>query len=179
MVTVIGLFAKDEDAQYTIYALQNAGLARDKISVLVYEDTVQKFLAGNQKIIWSKSTRVGGGFLGVVIFDLYGLTLSGYARTNLLGYSSLSFWIFILALLTAMGADLGTFAGRFFGTEKLDRSIRPYIWSMHQGGALVVAQVDRKLASKVIDVLHQENGTAIKALQSRFGSFWQRESVMF
>ena len=174
MKTVIGLFSKDEEVQRSIYKLQVAGLAEGKISILTHEEAVRKFLDGNQNHIVEKYAGWGAVF-GITIFNLYDLTVGAYAWTNLFGYSSPSFWVFVLLMLTAMGALFGASAGWLFGVEKLDTGSRLYTWNVGQGSKLMVVQVNNELAPKVIDLLHQENGVAIKTLQSRFRSFWQAE----
>ena len=72
MKTVIGLFANDENVQRSIDKIQEAGIARDKIKVLAFEDTVADFLNGHQAVILTKY--VGWGIIiGISAFGLYEL----------------------------------------------------------------------------------------------------------
>ncbi|MDH3675302.1 MAG: hypothetical protein OES12_07385 [Anaerolineae bacterium] len=169
MKTVIGLFLKDEQVQHSIDKLQEAGIARDNIRVLAFEDTVADLLSGHQSVIVTKY--VGWGVIvSAAVFGLYELI----GRVCDCGINIYGFRIELdkLVLFIVVGAILAALAAYLAGVEHLDGSMRPYTWNVHQGGKVVAVRTHDELETTIMDILHKENGVAIKTLETRLGHLW-------
>ncbi len=173
MATVIGLFSKDEHVQRSIDKLQEAGITRDKIKVLAFEDAVVDLLNGRQSAVITKYVGLGV-LVGMTIFGLY--ELIGRICDCGIPIYGIRIELDTLALFIAVGAILSMLVGYFVGIERLKGSIRPYIWNVHQGSKVVAVQANDEQENTVINILHNENGAAIKTLETRASHFWHKAS---
>jgi hypothetical protein len=165
MSTVIGLFQQDENIHSSIYKLQQAGFAVDKIRVLTRYDEVQKLFSSNESHLVMKYMG-WGALLGIAILNLYGLTIGGYACNRLLGYIPVSYWICDIVGFTLLGLILGLSAGFFVGVNKFEGGADLYTHGVSRGGQLMTVKVDNELATdEIINILDQENAQGIKVFQ--------------
>ncbi|MCP4363303.1 MAG: hypothetical protein GY796_35335 [Chloroflexi bacterium] len=164
MKTVIGLFSKNGDVQRAIQRLQEANLPIDSISMLTSETAVRDVLSGHQKQELTKYAVWGLG-LSILFFALY--SLAGLVCDC--GLMVYNIWIELetLILFIAIGAALGLLIAYYMHVERLNDSIRPYTWNVYQGSAVVVVHTNNEQVATVVDILHHQNGAAIKTLETR------------
>jgi hypothetical protein len=162
MRTVIGLFLDDENAQSSILKLEETGLAEDQISVLTQPQAVQNLLIGNQTrrvapyIAW-------GTLCGMVILNVYGLTIGAYA-CSLCNHIPALFWICDVVGFTFLGLVLGAAAGWFVGLDKFEKEADLYTQGADAGGEVVTITVNNEFVTKVMGILRQENAVVVKTL---------------
>ena len=74
MRTIIGLFSKDDYVKASISKLEEIGIRREQIKVLVYENSVADLLTGHQSRIFARYAGWGMGISAAlfVLFELVG-----------------------------------------------------------------------------------------------------------
>ena len=162
MSMIIGLFSSDTKFHNAIRRLEETGLAKDQISVLIRHQAVQKLLAGKQvhRVLRAMGC---GAFLGFGIFCLIALAVDWYACCNLLGYGMM-FWLGGVVTYSLAGAVLGATASWFFEVDRIEKEIDFYVRGVDKKGQLVTVTAGDELATKVMDILREQNAVGIKLL---------------
>lgn len=171
MKTVIGLFAKDKQVQRSIDKLQEGGITRNEITVLAFKDTVTNLLSGHQSAVVTRYA-IWGVIISMAAFGLY--ELIGRICDCGINIYGLRIELEKLILFIVVGIILGVLAGYLAGVECLAGSVRPYTWNVDHGGKVIAVRTDDERETTVINILHKENGTAIKTLETRLGHFWYK-----
>lgn len=173
MRTIIGLFSKDDYVKASISKLEEIGIRREQIKVLVYENSVADLLTGHQGRIFARYAGWGMGS-SVALFVLFELV----GRICDCGITIYGFNVELdrLVLFIIAGVMFGLILAYLMGVERLQGSPRPYTWNVQHGSKVMVVKVSDEKEDEIIRILHAENGAAIKTLESRLYSILHQNS---
>lgn len=173
MKTIIGLFSKDDYVEASISKLKDAGIKREQINVLAYENIVADLLQGHQSQTFFRYATWGMAISAIVFifFELIG-------RICDCGITIYGLYVELdrLLLFTIVGVVLGLIVAYLIGVERLQGSPRPYTYNVQNGSKVIVVQVSDERETEIIEILHSENGAAIKTLESRLHSMLHHNS---
>ena len=173
MKTIIGLFSKDDYVGASISKLENVGIKREQIKVLAYENTVADLLEGHQSQTFARFAGWGMAISAIVfvLFELIG-------RICDCGITIYGFYVELdrLLLFVITGVVLGLIIAYLIGVEHLRGSPRPYTFNVQNGSKVLVVQVNDEREIEIIELLHSENGAAIRTLESRLHSLLHHNS---
>ena len=161
MVTVIGLFWGDENAQNSVRKLKEVGLAENNISLLTGYDAVRELLGVNQGHVVAKYTLMGA-LLGIATFAPFGVAAS-MCECTLLHYNP-GFGVGVLIAFVAIGVGFGAFIGHFVGVDKSETSYHLYCQGVCWGAKVVVVQASDELVANAVSTLRQDKALGVKTL---------------
>jgi hypothetical protein len=161
MVTVIGLFWGDENAQNSVRKLKEVGLAENNISLLTGYDAVRELVGANQGHVVAKYILLGA-LLGTATFAPFGVAAS-MCECTLLHYNP-GFGVGILIAFVAIGVGFGAFIGHFFGIDKSETSYHLYCQGVCRGAKVVVVQARDELVTEAVSTLHQGKAMGVQTL---------------
>ena len=173
MKTIIGLFSKDDYVEASISKLEDAGIKREQINVLAYENIVADLLEGHQTQTFIRYAAWGIAIsaIGFIFFELIGSLCD-------CGITIYGFYVELdrLLLFVMAGVGLGLLVAYLIGVEHLRGSPRPYTFNVQNGSKVIVVQVSDEREAEIIETLHAENGAAIRTLESRLHSLLHHNS---
>lgn len=173
MKTIIGLFSKDDYVKASISKLEKVGIGREQIRVLAFENTVAELLEGHQSrtFIRYASWGVAASAIVFILFEVIG-------RICDCGITIYGFYVELdrLLLFVIAGVVLGIIFAYFVGIERLQGSSRPYTYNVQNGSKVIVVQASEEKETEIIEILHSENGAAIRTLESRLHSLLHQNS---
>ncbi|GAB4438473.1 MAG: hypothetical protein Kow0031_20360 [Anaerolineae bacterium] len=167
MKTVIGLYSSYEDAAEALQALAVSNVAIQQASLVNSEGNVLEILHGHQRRVLGKFAGYGL-LLGVLLFVLYNLA-GLFCECGLMVFD---FWVELdtLLLFVAFSAVVGLGIAYFVRVERLNGSLRPYLYNVRHGSVIAVVHTTGSHEAQVIDILYRHHGTAIRTLENRLHS---------
>jgi hypothetical protein len=171
--TIIGLFSKDDYVKASISKLEKVGIKGEQIRVLAYENTVAELLEGHQS-----RTFVRYAGWGIAISAIIFILFEVIGRICDCGIRIYGFYVELdrLLLFVIAGLVLGLIFAYFAGVERLQDSPRPYTYNVQNGSKVIVVQASEEKETEIIQILHSENGAAIRTLESRLQSLLHQNS---
>ncbi len=168
MKTVIGFFPNQETLFGALQIIDQAQIPVEEVSILSSESKVKSRLEGHQKQVLSNYAR-WGLVVGLLFFGLYNL-VGLYCDC---GLSIFDVWIELetLIILCAFGAFLGLAVAYYIRVKRLDGSTRLYIANVQRGGVVVAIDATSDNVNTIIELLHQNGGSAIKCLETRLSQY--------
>jgi uncharacterized protein (TIGR02271 family) len=161
MRTVVGLYDRFEDAQKVVQALNEAGIRRDRISMIAHDTEGRysqqiKGREGRQEDV-TDGAAAGAG-IGAVLGGIGGL-LVGLGALAIPGIGPVIAAGPIAAALA--GAGIGAVSGGLLGALVdlgiPDEHAEAYAEGVRRGGTLVVAQAEDQQADRAVDIMNQYN----------------------
>jgi hypothetical protein len=141
--------------------------------VLAYENIVADLLKGHESHTFIRYAAWGIA-IGAVVFILFELI----GRLCDCGITIYGFYVELdrLLLFVIAGVVLGLIVAYLIGVERLQGSPRPYTYNVQNGSKVIVVQASDEKETEIIEILHSENGAAIRTLESRLHSLLHHNS---
>lgn len=163
--SVLALFADSKTASHAVSLLEQAGVSKDRISILARNDAVADLLEPNKGEMTRDSAGAGalggaavGGLLGLLagastlLIPGGGLLLASGALASALG---------ITAAGAAFGASSGAFFGALLGYGIAEEDSHRYVNGVKEGEILLVAQTTAEQARRIVPLLEEAQGQAV------------------
>jgi hypothetical protein len=159
METVISLIPNNEHVATTRQALETAGFAKSRISVLFQPADVWQRLGGRQKVRAVAKKAALGALIGLVVGAIYGISagLFNYIFMHCPLETSVILW----ALISLYWLVAGGFLGAIIGLDRLERDLFSYVEGVRRGEALFVVKTSEERVQEAEQILRQEQGTVI------------------